>query len=547
MTQGPAVHPGQRVHLAKEIDRIGHMLVNRWERPLAAHLLSLVSRLEAQLRAADVSDFLNEIHTLARLLQGWLQQAEGLLPSERERYGQLRHLLGVVSQVGMMQRSADPDAETAAPAGAAHPAALAKLYLWLPEGLEADALSRQLACFGFDVRIVRQAAGLAQEIQRAQPAAVVVYSDFSEHDPVLGLAQVLNHDSPLIFTSPRRDFATRLQAVRAGASGFLDWPLQAYQLVDLLSFGDLGERREPLRILIVEDMQSLAELYSRVLSEQGVEALSETRPEQVPALIEQFKPDLILMDMYMPQCNGMELAKIIRQQRLLDGIPIVFLSVEKRQAVQLDALTLGIDGFLTKPVEPEELIVTVINRARRYRKLRSYIVNDSLTGLLNHSHLHGELESALQRARRDGKPLSLAMLDLDHFKTINDSYGHQAGDDVLVNLARFLKERLRRGDLIGRYGGEEFAIALIDTSAEQAWRIMDKLRQDFSLVEQHAADALFQQTFSAGICASGDADDAATLIRQADEALYRAKALGRNRVERADAPTTTPPPAEGGV
>jgi diguanylate cyclase (GGDEF)-like protein len=115
-------------------------------------------------------------------------------------------------------------------------------------------------------------------------------------------------------------------------------------------------------------------------------------------------------------------------------------------------------AFLTKPVAPEELVVTVINRARRYRKLRSYIINDSLTGLLNHSHLYAQLEYEVLRAKRDQRALSLVMLDLDHFKAINDTYGHPAGDEVLVNLARFLKERLRRSDLISRYGGEEFAI-----------------------------------------------------------------------------------------
>ncbi|OHX14946.1 diguanylate cyclase response regulator [Chromobacterium sphagni] len=401
----------------------------------------------------------------------------------------------------------------------------------MPVGIDAGPLQRQLACFGFEVTLLSQAAKLARALQEATPVAVVAFSEFADNDPIIQLAPAVSSTCPLVLTSPRRDFPVRLAATRLGACGLLDWPLQANQLVDLLRFGDISERRDPLRVLIVEDMASLAGLYTQVLAAHGVEATSETNPEKVPERIEQLSPDLILMDMYMPQCNGIELAKVIRQQRLLDGIPIVFLSVEKRQVVQLDALTLGIDGFLTKPVAPEELVVTVINRARRYRKLRSYIANDSLTGLLNHSHLHGQMDSGILRARRDSLPLSLAMLDLDYFKRINDTYGHQAGDQVLLNLARFLKERLRRTDLVGRYGGEEFAIVLGGMPIMRAHQIMDSLRQDFSQLEQQAENRSFRQTFSVGISSLQTAEDSISLVQQADEMLYRAKEEGRNRVE----------------
>ncbi|MGC0152918.1 diguanylate cyclase [Chromobacterium vaccinii] len=527
MKQTVPIHPGQRVHLAREIDRIGYMLVSRWEQPLAAHLLSLVLRLEELVLGVGLGDIAAEARTLAGLLQQWLQQPQAP-PSEQQRYGLLRHHLGIVSQLGLMERQTGAAGLDASPASAD---GNARLYMWLPPDLDAGSLQRQLACFGFEATMLSQAAKLARALQAATPAAVVAFTEFAGGDPIVQLAPAISSSCPLVLTSPRRDFPARLEAVRLGACGFLDWPLQVNRLVDLLSFGDIGERRDPLRVLIVEDMASLAGLYTRVLSEHGVEACSETHPEKVPELIERLNPDLILMDMYMPQCNGIELAKVIRQQRLLDGIPIVFLSVEKRQAVQLDALTLGIDGFLTKPVAPEELVVTVINRARRYRKLRSYIANDSLTGLLNHSHLHGQLENAVLRAQREAKPLSLAMLDLDYFKAINDTYGHQAGDQVLLNLARFLKERLRRTDLVGRYGGEEFAIVLSGTPPDKARQMMDSLRRDFGQIEQRAESRAFRQTFSVGISSLATADDAISLVQQADEMLYRAKAGGRDRVE----------------
>ncbi|RQO67193.1 diguanylate cyclase response regulator [Aquitalea sp. FJL05] len=503
------------------------MLVTRWDRSLATHLLSLVSNLERYIQGEDAAQLLPECLALRELLQLWLLQND-TVPGETERYGALRHHLGIVSQLAMMEgRQLLPEHFS----GGLMQQGPHLVYLWMPPSEEARNLSEQLSCYGFMVQSMYQASKLAQALQDATPAAVVAYTDFNPGDPIMALADTIRGLCPLLFCSSRYDFEARLLAVRAGASGFLAWPLLAHELIDNLSFGDLGEKRDPLRVMIVEDMASLAGLYANVLNSHGVDALQVTDPARVLDGIVQFRPDLILMDMYMPECNGMELAQIIRQQRLLDGIPILFLSVEKRQSIQLDTLTLGIDGFLTKPVAPEELVVTVINRARRYRKLRSYMINDSLTGLLNHSHLYAQLEYEVLRAKRDQRALSLVMLDLDHFKTINDTYGHPAGDEVLVNLARFLKERLRRSDLISRYGGEEFAIVLPGTRQEDALRIMNAMRQAFSQIEQRSNQQTFRQTFSVGISSLATADDTTLLVQQADDMLYQAKRLGRNRVE----------------
>ncbi|WP_287879297.1 diguanylate cyclase [Aquitalea sp.] len=520
-------HFSAREHAAREIDRIGHMLVTRWDRSLATHLLSLVCNLERHVDDRQAGQLQTECITLRELLQQWLLQNDSM-PSEPERYDELRHHLGIVSQLAMMEdRQQQPDQLHAGLAQAGPH----MIYLWMPDSEAAANLAEQLSCFGFIVRSMYQASKLAQALTEATPVAVLAYTDFNVADPIFTLAQTICGLCPLLFCSPRHDFEARLQAVRAGADGFLGWPLLAHELIDNLNFGDLGEKRDPLRVMIVEDMVSLADLYASVLQHHGVDTLQLTEPAGVLDNIVQFRPDLILMDMYMPDCNGVELAQIIRQQRLLDGIPILFLSVEKRQSIQLDTLTLGIDGFLTKPVAPEELVVTVINRARRYRKLRSYIINDSLTGLLNHSHLYAQLEYEVLRAKRDQRALSLVMLDLDHFKTINDTYGHPAGDEVLVNLARFLKERLRRSDLISRYGGEEFAIVLPGTSQEDTARIMDALRQSFVLIEQPGNQRTFRQTFSAGISSLATAGDTTELVQQADDMLYQAKHKGRNRIE----------------
>ncbi|MBR7784473.1 GGDEF domain-containing protein, partial [Undibacterium luofuense] len=127
-------------------------------------------------------------------------------------------------------------------------------------------------------------------------------------------------------------------------------------------------------------------------------------------------------------------------------------------------------------------VSSLSTRAERYRSLRALIMRDGLTGLLNHTAIKEQLEAEVLQAHRNGAPLALAMIDLDNFKKINDSYGHATGDQVLRTLARILRQRLRRTDIVGRYGGEEFAVIFPDTTASTARRVLDKVRQAFSKV-----------------------------------------------------------------
>jgi CheY-like chemotaxis protein len=155
----------------------------------------------------------------------------------------------------------------------------------------------------------------------------------------------------------------------------------------------------------------------------------------------------------MVACDGFELATVIRQQEEFVGISIVFLSAESNIGRQLFALRLGGDDFLIKPIEPDHLVSVVTSRVERSRVLRSFMVRDSLTGLLNHTAIKEQLEIQLARTRRLNGKLSFAMLDIDHFKTVNDTYGHSVGDRVLKSLSRLLQQRLRETDIVGRAGG----------------------------------------------------------------------------------------------
>lgn len=161
-----------------------------------------------------------------------------------------------------------------------------------------------------------------------------------------------------------------------------------------------------------------------VLNSAGIITRALTEPLSVMAELSDFQPDLIILDMYMPECLGTELAKVIRQHERHVSVPIIYLSAEDDLDKQLDAMSEGGDDFLTKPIRPRHLIATVRTRASRARSLKARMVRDSLTGLYNHTHTLQLLEDARLRARRDGRPLSFAMLDIDHFKQVNDRFGH---------------------------------------------------------------------------------------------------------------------------
>lgn len=508
--------PQSLVSLAQEMDHTGQLLLQRWEPEQARRFGALVQCLQGLAEQSGAEPLQRANAELAAQLRGWGKRRRS--PGE---VMQLRQQLSLVTQLASLPRPAQAN-------GCLPPARQnQQLFLLaadqpLPAGLE-----EQLACFGYALEVFDSLSTLQQALRQHVPGALIIHHDFAGGE--LPLPQ-LRPPCPLLFTSPRRDFAARLQAVRAGGQGFLGWPLSVRELLETLGRTPSADPRNPLRVLLVEDMSSLSGLYAAVLNQHGIHTEEVHRPSEALAAIERFRPDLILMDMHMPECSGQELARIIRQQQLMDGIPILFLTMEKAQGVQLDALSLGVDGYLTKPVSSEELVVTVSTRASRYRKLRSYIATDSLTGLLNHSHLFAQLEYEFARAQRERKPLSMVMLDLDHFKQVNDSYGHQAGDEVLLSLSRFLRERLRRSDLIGRYGGEEFAIAMPGVGSEQALRLMNELRESFARLEHVSPRGRFLQTFSAGLCDTQGVWDVVALVQRADSMLYRAKAAGRNQV-----------------
>ncbi len=409
------------------------------------------------------------------------------------------------------------------------------IFLVEDDPLLSQDLVLQIGCFGYDVRAFNEFVELQDAIAQTPPAAVIMDVVFPEDNlagpkTITQIQKGREQPLPVVFISCRNDLTARLQAVRAGGKAYFPKPINIGELIDALDSLTAPQTPEPYRILIVDDDASLATFYSLTLEQAGMMTVAIADPLQVMQPLIEFRPDLILMDMYMPGCDGLELASVIRQQPAYMGIPIVFLSVETDFNKQLTAIQLGGDDFLTKPILPHHLVASVMPRVQRSRLLRSVMVRDSLTGLLNHTTIKEQLSIEVQRASRENTTVAFAMIDIDDFKSVNDTYGHLTGDRVLKSLSRLLQQRLRKTDITGRYGGEEFAIILPHTDGLTAVKVLNRIREGFAKVRQQSEGAEFSVTFSCGVAVFPSVVDATQLNEAADKALYEAKRHGRNKV-----------------
>jgi diguanylate cyclase (GGDEF)-like protein/PAS domain S-box-containing protein len=319
-----------------------------------------------------------------------------------------------------------------------------------------------------------------------------------------------------------------------------------------------ADSRELPLLLVVEDnncllayLQTLLSPYYRVaVARDGVEGLEKAKS---------LHPNLILSDQIMPRQNGLDLLKEIRNTPELSSTPVIFLTARSGMEARIESLDAGADDYISKPFDERELLarvrnllrthaaeqqLTVLNRQLQQQKRQLETVNralqylatyDSLTEVRNRRFFNDYLDTEWRRLAREEAPLSLIMCDIDYFKLYNDTYGHQAGDECLRQVAQVLQGSVKRSaDLVARYGGEEFAIVLPNTDIEGAACVAERIAQQVrDLQIRHAQSAVSEYvTLSLGVacCIPAPMSQPATLIAIADESLYRAKAAGRDRV-----------------
>jgi len=307
------------------------------------------------------------------------------------------------------------------------------------------------------------------------------------------------------------------------------------------------QAERPGRILVVDDNPDNVEIIATRLRFRGYEIIEARTGKEALALVRKCEPDLILLDVMLPDIDGYEISRRIKGNEALPFIPIILVTARDTTQDKVAGLDAGADDYLTKPVNFAELEARVRSMLRikrlqdeleeKNRELERLSISDGLTGLYNHRHIHGLLQEEFERARRTGDRLTVAMFDLDRFKAVNDTYGHQAGDRVLEQFAAILRQTAREIDRIGRYGGEEFLVVLPETGIEDGVVFVERVRREVSRRRFSIGDnQTIKMTVSCGIATYPDhaIHDPETLIRLADEALYAAKAAGRNRVVRFD-------------
>jgi two-component system, cell cycle response regulator len=296
-----------------------------------------------------------------------------------------------------------------------------------------------------------------------------------------------------------------------------------------------------LRVLVAEDDPVSRHRLHTALSQWGYDVTSVVDGQEALREIKRSDgPNLAILDWSMPKVDGLQVCRTIREAGTNHYTYVILLTSHDQDDDVIEGFDAGADDYVTKPFDTRELRARVRSGARIVQlqrqliaageQLRDKAMHDPLTGLLTRGAFFEIYDGEIARAVRKGTSLALVMADLDHFKQINDRYGHLTGDDVLRETARRLKSTFRRSDVIGRYGGEEFVVLALDCGTEDAVRLAERFRQSVESTPFVTQSGGIDVTTSLGVAGISDVLGSTGLLKAADDALYRAKAAGRNTV-----------------
>ncbi|OXT17145.1 diguanylate cyclase [Bacillus sp. OG2] len=288
-------------------------------------------------------------------------------------------------------------------------------------------------------------------------------------------------------------------------------------------------------IQVIDDDVSMLILLKDALESKGWMVMANTEPEKAVDQFFDMNPDCLIIDVNLPGKSGFHVLEDIQKHTNKKFIPKLMISIMNDRETRIKAYRLGADDFISKPIDLEEFLIKVERHLDRKQIFDQSVLIDELTQVYNRRFLKDSLKRYLKELERSNQYFSIAVLDLDHFKQVNDMYGHPAGDRILSEFAQYLKDHVRIGDIVFRYGGEEFILLLPRTNDHDSKEVVSRLLSGFSSRTFIEGGAELKMTFSAGVYMVHDPSaTVAEAIKTADQALYEAKRNGRARVESAN-------------
>jgi diguanylate cyclase (GGDEF)-like protein len=423
---------------------------------------------------------------------------------------------------------------------AASPASGRRVYVLSDGNPLALELARRLEGQGCDLQILDKVEELREMVRSLTPSLVVVDAAFIDRLEEIGQSVRLARPRAsgrlaLMALATSGDVATRLKAMRAGADSFIALPVAIADVMARVAELTDADESEPFRVMIIEDDRAQALFAESILRKAGMETCAVTDPLSALDALEEFAPELILMDLYMPDCDGMELTALIRERERFISTPIVFLSGEHDADKRFDALSAGGDDYLEKPIRPKYLISAVTNRVRRARALNRRVVSvnprDPVTGLYDRSHVIARVDGMLKAV--EGTNLGgLLLVIIDGAQAIRERIGLSAFDALLGQAGTLLSGLVAGTDTAARYGDTSF-IVLVPGHGEQALlKFGEDIRSRFELHLFEVGGKSMALAVSIGLATFATGwDDAASMLNAAERACAMARTGSDRKVQ----------------
>lgn len=407
---------------------------------------------------------------------------------------------------------------------------------------EAEHLISVLGEFGFLVQHFQALSQVDCALECEMPLAMLIdvdhmgetLADLTPLEALKSWRRRCPEQLQLLFISSRQDFDILMALTNVGAAAYLSKPFDIPRLMDTIEKFLPTEGEQAYRVLLIDDDQLLSRYYQGALEAAGMTVCVLETPRNVLNVMSDFRPDVVLLDLNMPDYSGDQVARMLRLHNGWPEVPVIYFSAEQDLDRQMAVQERAGDDFLTKPVTARQLVSAITVRARRSRLLSKIMSTDSLTSLLKHSAIKERLDIECRRAERNRSSLCVAMIDVDTFKHINDTWGHSTGDRVIKALAHLLRNRLRVTDIVGRYGGDEFMVIFPDTKGRDVMTVLTEITDRFQHIQFDQRGESFSCTLSVGVADHQHFPHPARLVEAADNALFEVKRLGRNAVRLAE-------------